>query len=122
MGNDEITGEVHPSNIFKSGVDDLGGAIGIRVGEEVRWFDGLVSSTRLSEVVSSEYWWWLPREIISELKVIGMVPLTVMSDIDRGARGENGEDSGIIEANSICGVVLDLEAALARMFTGQPGG
>ena len=43
------------------------------------------------------------------VKVIEDGALTVMSDIDRFARSENGERSGISEAGDICGLVADLD-------------
>ena len=40
-----------------------------------------------------------------------VIPLvTVMSDVGRSTRSENGETAGIIEASGVCGSVLDLEA------------
>ena len=52
-GDGEVTREFDLSNILNGGVEALGGAICADVDEEVRWFDGVVSSTRLSEVVCS---------------------------------------------------------------------
>ena len=50
-GDSEVTGELDLCNILNSGVEVLGGATGVDVGEEVRWLDGVVSSTRPGEVV-----------------------------------------------------------------------
>jgi hypothetical protein len=56
MGDSGVTGEVDISSILNSGVGVTGGAISIDINEEVRRFDGVVSSTRLSEVVRSRDW------------------------------------------------------------------
>ena len=50
-GDGEVTGELDLSNILNSGIEVLGGATSIDVGEEVRWLDGIVSSARSGEVV-----------------------------------------------------------------------
>jgi len=55
-GDSKVTRELNLSNILDSGVEVLGGAINIDVGEEVRWLDGVVSSTRLSEVIRGGDW------------------------------------------------------------------
>jgi len=52
-GNCEGAGEVHLSNIPDSSVEVPGGAVGINVGEEGRWPDGVIPGPRLSEVVRS---------------------------------------------------------------------
>ena len=46
-----------------------------------------------------------------------MVPLTVMSDIDRSARGKNGKGAGIIEASGVFGAELDLEVEAESVST-----
>ena len=46
-----------------------------------------------------------------------MIPLTVMSDIDRSARSENGEKAGIIDASGVCGAKLDLKAGTESIST-----
>ena len=50
-GDSEVTREGNLSNILNSGVEVFGGAINIDIGEEAQWLNGVVSSTRLSEVV-----------------------------------------------------------------------
>ena len=50
-GDSEVTKELDLSNILNSGIEVLGGATSIDVGEEVRWLDGIVSSARSGEVV-----------------------------------------------------------------------
>lgn len=52
-GNGEVTGELNLSNTLNSGVEVLGGAVGVDIGKESRWSDGVVSSPRSSEVVRS---------------------------------------------------------------------
>ena len=52
-GNCEGTGELNFSNTPNSGVEDLGGTVGVDIGEEGRWPDGIVSRSRSSEVVRS---------------------------------------------------------------------
>jgi hypothetical protein len=52
-GDGEVTGELDHSNILNGGIQVLGGAVNIDVGEEARWHDGVVSSARSSEVVRS---------------------------------------------------------------------
>ena len=47
-----------------------------------------------------------------------MIPLTIMSDIDRSARVENGENAGIFKACSIRGTELDLGAETETMRAG----
>ena len=51
-----VTGELGLGNITNSGVEVLGGAIVIDVGEEVRWLDGELSIARSSEVIRSIHW------------------------------------------------------------------
>ena len=53
VGDGEVTGELDLSDILNGGVEALGGAVSIDVGEQVRWLDGVVSSPGLSEVVCS---------------------------------------------------------------------
>lgn len=50
-GDSEITGELNLSGILNGGEEVPGGAVRVNVDEEVRWLNGIVSSTRLSEVV-----------------------------------------------------------------------
>ena len=50
-GDGEISREFDLSNIPNSRVQAFGGSISIDVGEEARRFDGVISSTRLGEVV-----------------------------------------------------------------------
>ena len=52
-GYGEVTRELDLGEILNSGIQVLGGAIGVYVGEQVRRLDGVVSSARLSEVVGS---------------------------------------------------------------------
>jgi len=42
---------------LNSSVEVIGGAIGIDVGEQVRWYDGVFSGTGSSEAVRGRYWW-----------------------------------------------------------------
>ena len=51
--NGEVTGELDHSNVLGGGVEVLGGAISIDVGEKVRWFDVVVSITGFGEIVNS---------------------------------------------------------------------
>ena len=51
-GDSEFTGELDLGYISNGGVEVLWGTISINVGEKVRWLDGVVSGTRLGEVVS----------------------------------------------------------------------
>ena len=119
-GDCENPGELDLSDILNNRVEVLEAAISIDVGEQIRWFDGVVSSTRSSEIVRSRHWWRLFREIASELKVFDMIPLTVMSDVCGSARNENGEISRIIDVNGVCGAEAGLEAGTesisARIF------
>ena len=39
-----------------------------------------------------------------------MIQLTIVSNVNRRARNENGENAGVIEAGGIHGAVLDLKA------------
>jgi len=50
-GDGEFTGDLDFGYIPDSGVEVLWGTISINVGEEVRWLDGVVSSTGSGEVV-----------------------------------------------------------------------
>ena len=43
-----------------------------------------------------------------------------MSYVRGSARSENGENAGIIQTNSICGVVLDLEAGIKSINAHVP--
>jgi len=86
-GGGEVTRESKLSSILNSSKQVLGGAISIDIGEEVRWFDGIVSSAGFSEVVR-----------LGE----------IMGDVDRSTRSENGENAGIIEAGGVFRAVLDL--------------
>ena len=56
-GDSKVAREVHLSNILNCGVEVVGGAISIDVGEEVGWLDEVVSSAGLSEVVRGRDWW-----------------------------------------------------------------
>ena len=49
----EVARELNSSNILNSGAEVLGGTVGIDVGEQVRWLDGVGSSARSSKVVRS---------------------------------------------------------------------
>ena len=46
-----------------------------------------------------------------------MLQLTIVNDIDRSARGENGKRAGVITTSSVCGAVLDLETETESMST-----
>ena len=107
-GDSENTGELNLSDTLNSRVEVLEGTITIDVGEEVQRFDGVVSSTRSSEVVCGRHWWRFFREIASE----SIIPLTVMSDVDGSPRSEDGEIARIIDANDVCRAELDLEAGI----------
>ena len=50
-GDGEATREFNLGSVPNVGEQILGGAIGIDVGEEVRWLDGVVSSASSSEAV-----------------------------------------------------------------------
>ena len=50
-GDGEFTRELDLGYIPDSGVDVLWGTISVNVGEEVRWLNRVVSSTRPGEVV-----------------------------------------------------------------------
>ena len=52
-GDSEVARQVDLSNILNSVVDVLESAVPIDVGKEVRRFDGVVPSTRLSEIIRS---------------------------------------------------------------------
>ena len=56
-GDSKNIGKLDLSDILNGRVDIIEGTIGIDVGEEVRRFDGVVSSTRPSEIVRSRHWW-----------------------------------------------------------------
>ena len=51
-GDGEGTGELDLDNILNGGVEVLGGAVTIHVGEQVRWLDGIISRSGFGEVVS----------------------------------------------------------------------
>jgi len=55
-GDIEVTREFDLNNVLNSGIEVLGGATSIDVGEEIRWLDGVVSSTRPGEVVRGGDW------------------------------------------------------------------
>jgi len=57
------------------------------------------------------------HEMILESKMIGMIALTIMGDIDGSARSENGENAGIVKAGGVRGTVFDLEAETQGMST-----
>ena len=46
-----------------------------------------------------------------------MISLTVMSDIDGSARGENGEIVGVIKANGVFRAEMDLEPETDNVST-----
>ena len=50
-GDSEATKEFNLSNILDNRIEGLSDALRIDVGEEIRWLDGVVSSTRSGEVV-----------------------------------------------------------------------
>ena len=50
-GDSEVTKQFNLGRIFNSGEQVLGSAIGIDVGEKVRWLDGIISSPGSGEVV-----------------------------------------------------------------------
>ena len=56
-GDSKITGEFDPSDIPNSRVERLEGPITIDVGEAIRRFDGVASTTGASEIIRSRYWW-----------------------------------------------------------------
>ena len=51
----EVARQPNASRILDFGKEVLGDAIGIDIGEEVGWFDGVISGTSSSEVVRSGY-------------------------------------------------------------------
>lgn len=53
-GYSEIIRELELGGALDSGVQILGGAIGVDVSKEIRRFDGVLSGTRLGEVVRSK--------------------------------------------------------------------
>lgn len=55
MGDRELSRELNAGSILDIGQEVIGGAIAVDIGEEVRWFDGVVPGTALSEVVRSGY-------------------------------------------------------------------
>ena len=52
----KVARQPNASRILDFGEEVLGGAIGIDIGEEVRWFDGVIPGTSSSKVVRSGYW------------------------------------------------------------------
>ena len=50
-GDSEVTRDVNLGSIPDGGEEVLGGAIGIDVGEEVRWLDGIASGASFGEAV-----------------------------------------------------------------------
>ena len=56
-GDSEVARELDLGDILNCGVEVVGGAISIDVGEEVGWLDEVVSSAGLSEVVRGRDWW-----------------------------------------------------------------
>ena len=46
-----------------------------------------------------------------------LIALTIMDDIDGSARSENGENTRIIEACSVCRAVLDLGTKMESVST-----
>ena len=48
--------------------------------------------------------------MVPELIVSGVIPLTIVSDVDRSARSENGVSVGILMTGGVRGAVLDLGA------------
>ena len=46
VGDIKITRELDRSNILNCGIKVLGGTVNIEVGEQIRWLNGIVSSTR----------------------------------------------------------------------------
>lgn len=55
-GYGETTRESDLGDILNSRVEVLEGAVSIDIYEEVRWFDGVASSTGASEIVCSRHW------------------------------------------------------------------
>ena len=53
VGNGEVTGELDLGDVLNSGVEILGTAISVDVGEKVRCLDGVVSGPGFGEVVNS---------------------------------------------------------------------
>ena len=119
-GDSEVARELNLDDTHNSRVEVLECATSIDVGEQIRRFDGVVSSTRASEIVRSRHWWRSFREITSESNVVDMITLTVVGNVGGSAGSENGESTGIIEASGVCETVLDLEAGTdsisARIF------
>ena len=52
-GDSEVAGELDLGSIPNGSVQVLGGAIGVDVGEQVRWLDDVITSARFREVVGS---------------------------------------------------------------------
>ena len=50
-GDSEATKEFNLNDILDNRIKGLGDAVRIDIGEEIRWLDGVVSSTRSGEVV-----------------------------------------------------------------------
>ena len=50
-GDSEATKEFNLSNILDNRIEGLGDAFRIDIDEEIRWLDGIVSSTRSGEVL-----------------------------------------------------------------------
>jgi len=55
--------------------------------------------------------------MVLKSKVIDMIRLTIVGDVDRRARIENGENTGMVKTSCICGAVLDLRVGSERIST-----
>ena len=54
---------------------------------------------------------------MSESKATDRRLLTIMGNIDGSARGENGENTRIVETGSVCGAELDLKVEAGSINT-----
>ena len=104
-GDREITREPDICDTLNSGVEVLGGAISINVGEETRWLDGVVPWTRLGKVIRCRDWGWFYETMVEKVED----PLTIMRDIDGITGSENGEIDGTTGLDGASRVALDLE-------------
>ena len=68
-GDGYITRELVLGNTTNSGVQVFGGPIGVDVGEQVRWVDGVVSGASLWEIICNRIWGLLDETMPGELAV-----------------------------------------------------
>lgn len=108
MSRGEVTRDVDIDSTHDIGEEVLG-VPSASTGEKSRGFNRIVSSARSSEVIRDGRCSRKSSIIRIIQKVINVIALTIVGDVEGSARDEDGGGAGIIETCGVCFTVLDLE-------------